>query len=196
MQEFSENLILRKFDVSNTADVDTFINYLESDFDKIDVLINNSGIRRDNVVALMEVDEWDKVLDVNLKGPWYMCKKMIPLFMKNRYGRIVNISSVGGRLGLSGQANYAASKAGQEALTKVIAKEVGKKGITINNVCPGFIETELLGDLSPEMVKEYKKTVPLRRFGKIDEVSHGVLFLASKQASYITGTSLDIAGGL
>jgi 3-oxoacyl-[acyl-carrier protein] reductase len=116
--------------------------------------------------------------------------------MKSRYGRIINMSSVGGKLGLSGQANYAASKAGQVAISKVISKEVAKRNITINNVAPGFIETELLTDLSEDLVKEYKSQVPMKRFGTVDEVAHAVMFLSSKEASYITGATIEVTGGL
>ena len=125
-----------------------------------------------------------------------MSKHAVLQFMKNRYGRIVNISSIGGSLGLQGQANYAASKAGQVALSKSLSKEVAKRGITVNNVCPGFIDTELLADLPIEQKKEYMKDVPMKRFGKVEEVAAAVLFLASPEASYITGASLEIAGGL
>lgn len=125
-----------------------------------------------------------------------MTKSAVLLMMKNRYGRIVNMSSVGGKLGLPGQANYAASKAGQIALSLSVSKEVAKRNITINNVCPGFIETELIADLPEEQVKEYKSQVPMKRFGKVSEVAHAVLFFASKNSSYITGTTIDVAGGL
>jgi len=135
-------------------------------------------------------------MDVNLNGTFYMSRAAIPRFLTNRYGRIINISSIGGSLGLPGQANYAASKAGQIALTKSLSKELGKKKITVNCICPGFIETELIKDLAEEQVKEYKKSVPLKRFGTVEEVAFAVLFLASKEASYITGSTLDVTGGL
>ncbi|CBW26294.1 3-oxoacyl-[acyl-carrier protein] reductase [Halobacteriovorax marinus SJ] len=194
--ELAKNIDLRKFDVSLESDVTDFYNYLESEYERVDILVNNSGIRKDHVLALMPSEDWDKVLDVNLKGTFLMTKMAIPLMMRNRFGRVINMSSVGGALGLSGQANYAASKAGQVALSKSLSKEVGKKGITINNICPGFIETELISDLPAEQVKEYKKQVPLKRFGKVEEVASAVLFLASEHAAYITGTSLEITGGL
>ena len=148
------------------------------------------------MLALMPENDWQKVMDVNLGGTYLMSKYATLLFMKNRYGRIVNISSVGAREGFPGQANYAASKAGQIALSKSLSKELGKKGITVNNICPGFIDTDLISDLTPELVKEYKNMVPMKRFGKVEEVAHGVLFLASREASYISGATLDIAGGL
>lgn len=190
--QYGERLKLAKFDVTNKQAVSDFYAGLEH----LDILINNSGIRKDNMLAMMPEEDWDNVLNTNLGGTFLMSKYAIPLMMKNRYGRIVNMSSIGGRLGLPGQANYAASKAGQEALSKVLSKELGKRGITVNNVLPGFIETELIGDLPEEQVKEYKKTVPLKRFGTITEVAAAVCFLASKEASYITGASLEVTGGL
>tara|TARA_R110000868_G_scaffold38661_1_gene135038 strand:+ start:51363 stop:52106 length:744 start_codon:yes stop_codon:yes gene_type:complete len=194
--DFGERLKLAKFDVSDSAGIKAFFENLEKESDRLDVLINNSGIRKDNMLAMMPDEDWTSVLNTNLGGTFLMSKNAVPLMMKNRYGRIVNISSIGGRLGLPGQANYAASKAGQEAISKVLSKELGKRGITVNNVLPGFIETELISDLPEEQVKEYKKQVPLKRFGKIEEVAAAVLFLASKDAGYITGASLEITGGL
>jgi 3-oxoacyl-[acyl-carrier protein] reductase len=125
-----------------------------------------------------------------------MTRAVSRTMMKQRYGRIVNITSVVGAMGNAGQVNYAASKAGQIALSLSTSKEVAKRNITINNVCPGFIDTELLSGLPEEQVKEYKSQVPMKRFGKVEEVAHAVLFFASKEASYITGATLDVAGGL
>lgn len=195
-EQYQANLDVQKFDVSNSDAVKSFYQYLDDKYDSIEVLVNNSGIRQDALTAMMSDDQWERVLDVNLGGTFLMSREVISRMMSNRYGRIVNISSIGGSLGLSGQANYAASKAGQVALSKTLSKEVGKKGITVNNVCPGFIDTELLSDLPEEQVKEYKKTVPMKRFGKGEEVAAAVLFLASKEASYITGASLEVTGGL
>jgi len=194
--EFKDKLILRKFNVAKKNECADFFESITREFDKIHILVNNSGIRKDNLSATMSEDEWDNVIDINLKGTFNMTQQAVLHMMKNRYGRIINISSVGGKLGLPGQANYAASKAGQIALSKSISKEVGKRKITINNVCPGFIETELIDDLEPELVKEYKNQVPLKRFGTTDEVAYAVLFLASERASYITGTTIDVSGGL
>lgn len=194
--DMGEFLELRKFDVSKEEEVTSFYQFIEDTHQRVDVLINNSGVRKDSVLALMSSDDWSKVMDINLKGTFLMSKGAVPLMMRNRFGRIVNMSSVGGSLGLAGQANYAASKAGQVALSKSLSKEVGKKGITINNICPGFIETELIADLPAEQVKEYKKQVPLRRFGKVEEVANAVLFLSSDESGYITGTTLEISGGL
>lgn len=192
----AERLTLEKFDVSNFKACEEFFARLDEREAKVQVLVNNAGIRRDNIAASMSDEDWGRVIDINLTGTFNMTKFAILHFMKQRYGRIVNMSSIGGSLGLPGQANYAASKAGQLAMAKSISKEVGKRGITINCVCPGFIETELISDLSEEQVKEYKASVPLKRFGSVDDVAHGVMFLASRESSYITGTSLEIAGGL
>ncbi|MFG1483691.1 SDR family NAD(P)-dependent oxidoreductase [Halobacteriovorax sp. HFRX-2_2] len=194
--ELGENLFLEAFDVSNASEVEAFWNRMNEQFEQIHILVNNSGIRKDNLSPIMPDEDWARVLDINLTGTFLMTKRAVNHFLSKRYGRIINMSSVGGSLGLPGQANYAASKAGQIAMSKSISKEVGKKGITINNVCPGFIETELIADLPAEQVKEYKKQVPLKRFGKVSEVAHAVQFLASKEAAYITGASLEVTGGL
>jgi 3-oxoacyl-[acyl-carrier protein] reductase len=196
MSEFGDKLVLKKFDVSKTDECENFWNDIAGDYEEIQILVNNSGIRKDSIIASMPSEDWDAVIDINLKGTYNMTRFGVLNFMKNRYGRIVNMSSVGGALGLSGQANYAASKAGQIALSKSVSKEVAKRNITINNIAPGFIETELIGDLPPEQVKEYKKQVPMKRFGTVEEVANAVLFLTSKEASYITGTTIEVTGGL
>ncbi|GAB4020638.1 MAG: 3-oxoacyl-[acyl-carrier-protein] reductase [Bdellovibrio sp.] len=194
--ELGEKLILRKFDVRDSEAVKAFYTWVEETFSKVDVLVNNSGIRRDNILASLSESDWDDVIDTNLKGTYLMSQGAVLLMMKKRYGRIINMSSVGGELGLPGQANYAASKAGQVAISQALSKEVAKRGITVNNVLPGFIETELIADLPVDQVEEYKKQVPMKRFGKASEVAHAVMFFASKEASYITGASLTVDGGL
>jgi 3-oxoacyl-[acyl-carrier protein] reductase len=193
---YGDKLILKKFNVASASEVESFFSDYEKSFPSLEILVNNAGIRKDNIIASMTENEWDGVIDTNLKGTYNMTRFAVLAMMKNRYGRIINMSSVGGKLGLPGQANYAASKAGQIALSLSVSKEVAKRNITINNICPGFIETELLKDLPEDQIKEYKSQVPMKRFGKVEEVAHAVLFFASKEASYITGTTLDIAGGL
>lgn len=196
LSEFGDKLILKKFNVANSAEVEAFFSDFDKQFPSLEILVNNAGIRRDQIVASMGEGDWDSVINTNLKGSYNMTKFAVLSMMKNRYGRIINMSSVGGKLGLPGQANYAASKAGQIAMSLSVSKEVAKRNITINNVCPGFIDTDLLKDLPEEQIKEYKSQVPMKRFGKVEEVAHAVLFFASKEASYITGATLDIAGGL
>ena len=145
---------------------------------------------------MMDEKEWDGVLNTNLKGTFNMTKYAVKSFLKNRYGRIINISSIGGIMGLPGQTNYSASKAGQIAFAKSLSKEVAKRNITINNVAPGFVETELIDDLPEKQVEEYKKQVPMKRFAKPKEIADVTLFLASKEASYVTGSTIEVTGGL
>jgi 3-oxoacyl-[acyl-carrier protein] reductase len=194
--QYGDKLVIKKFNVQSSQEVEAFFQDYEKEFSSLEILVNNAGIRKDNIIASLSENDWDAVIDTNLKGTYNMTRFAVLLMMKNRYGRIVNMSSVGGKLGLPGQANYAASKAGQIALSLSVSKEVAKRNITINNICPGFIDTDLLKDLPEEQVKEYKAQVPMRRFGKVEEVAHAVLFFASKEASYITGTTIDVAGGL
>ncbi len=194
--EQGDRLHLKKFDVSKKDQVEAFWNEIDSQFDQIHVLVNNAGIRKDGILASMDEASWDDVLDINLKGTYLMSQGAVLKMMKSRYGRIINMSSIGGILGLSGQSNYAASKAGQIAMAKTLSKEVGKRGITVNCVLPGFIETDLISDLPEVQVKEYKTQVPMKRFGKPSEVADAVLFLASDKASYITGSTLEVSGGL
>lgn len=185
-----------KCDVSSYSDVEKFFAGIEERGLKIDVLVNNAGIRKDSVLAMMSCEDWNKVIDINLSGVFNMSKFAVMNMMKQRYGRIIQITSPGRDFGFSGQANYSASKAGIVALSKSLSKEVAKRNITVNSVSPGFIETDLIHDLPEELVKEYKSSVPMKRFGKPSEVSPVVLFLASEEASYITGSVFDVNGGL
>lgn len=187
---------LRRCDVSNHQEVCDLFSSIENTYQKIDVLINNAGIRRDAILAMMSVSQWQEVIDTNLTGTYLLSKLAIPLMLSNKFGRIINITSPVAHLGFAGQSNYAASKAGQVAFTKSLAKEVARKKITVNCVSPGFIATEFLDGLPPELLAEYKKMVPMRRFGSPEDVAHAVLFLAGEKAAYITGTVLEISGGL
>jgi len=189
-----EKLSIESVDVADYGACEEF--FKKYDETKIDILVNNSGIRRDNLLLMMKEDQWDSVINTNLKGTFNMTKFAVAKMLRNRYGRVVNVSSVAGVLGLPGQTNYSASKAGQIAFAKSLSKEVAKKNITINSIAPGFIETELIDDLPEEQVKEYKKQVPMRRFGTAQEVADAVLFLSTDQAGYITGSTLEITGGL
>lgn len=191
-----ERLQLHQCDISDPTQVEQFFKSVEEEFDTIDVLVNNAGIRKDKLLAMMDQESWQQVIDINLGGTFSMCKHGVLLMLKQKYGRIINITSPVATIGFAGQTNYGASKAGQIGLTRSLCKEVARKKITVNCVSPGFIDTELIADLSPEQVKAYKKTVPMRRFGKVEEVAAAVLFLASKDAGYISGSVIDVNGGL
>jgi len=192
----TDKLKTEKIDVSDYKTVEAFFDQYDKENNSLEIVVNNAGIRRDAVLGMMSPSDWQKVLDINLTGTFNVSKFALMKMLQNRYGRIINITSPSGRLGFAGQANYAASKAGQVALAKSLAKEAGRRSITVNCVSPGFIETELLDDLPPELIKEYKKTVPLKRFGKPEEIANAVLFLASPEASYITGSVMEITGGI
>jgi len=194
--QFGDRLQLHQCDVADNRQVEEFFRMVEEQFDTIDILINNAGIRRDSLLAMMDEASWRQVIDVNLTGAFLMSKQAVLLMMKQKYGRIINITSPVAHLGFAGQANYAASKAGQIGMTRSLAKETARKKITVNCVSPGFIATELLDDLSADQLAAYKNMVPMRRFGAAEEVADAVLFLAGPQASYITGAVLEVNGGL
>jgi len=189
-------LHLRKFDVADYAQVEAFYKDLDAEHKNFSVLVNNSGIRKDAVLAMMKPEDWRRVLDVNLTGAFNMAKLAVHRFMQTRYGRIITITSPAGRFGFEGQANYSASKAGQIAMTRSLSKEVASRGITVNCVSPGFIDTEFVADLPEKLRKDYLASIPLKRFGTPDEVASCVLFLASREAGYITGSVLSVDGGL
>lgn len=189
-------LHLRKFDVANYAQAEAFYKDLDTEHKNFAVLVNNSGIRKDAVLAMMTPEDWQQVLNVNLTGAFNMSKLAVHRFMQNRYGRIITITSPAGRFGFEGQANYSASKAGQIAMTRSLSKEVASRGITANCVSPGFIDTEFVADLPEKLRKDYLASIPLKRFGTPDDVACCVLFLASREAGYITGSVLSVDGGL
>jgi len=186
---------LLKFDVSNRAEVNTVLgDWLEQHTDSvIEVLINNAGIRNDNLLMWMEPQDWDGVIDINLTGFYNVTKVLINQMLLNRYGRIVNIVSLSGLKGVAGQMNYSAAKAGVIGATKALAQEVGKRGITVNAVAPGYIRTDMTQDINE---KEAKAQIPANRFGEPEEVADLVSFLASKKASYISAEVISINGGL
>jgi 3-oxoacyl-[acyl-carrier protein] reductase len=193
---YGDRLALHQCDVSDYQAVERLYSLIERQFDTIDILINNAGIRRDSVLAMMKEEDWRRVIDVNLTGSSFMAKFAVQLMMKQKYGRIIFITSPMAHMGFAGQSNYAASKAGQIGMMKSLSKETGKRRITVNCVSPGFIATELIDDLTAAQLDEYKKMVPMRRFGTPGEVADAVLFLAGPKASYINGAVLEVNGGL
>ncbi len=191
-----ERLQLQRCNVASEKEVQKFYQQLEKEEKGLQVLINCAGIRRDAVLAMMKHNDWQKVIDINLSGSFLMSRGAIPLMMQGKYGRIINITSPVAHLGFAGQTNYAASKAGQVAMARSLAKEVARKNITVNCISPGFIATDFIADLPEQQVKAYKQMVPMKRFGTVTEVADAALFLASAKASYISGTVLEVAGGL
>jgi len=183
-------------DLNSNDSIDQFWSLLEENNKSISVLVNNAGITRDNIVLRMSDEEWSDIMNVHLYGTFQLCKRSLKMMLKNKWGRIINISSASASIGNRGQSNYAAAKAGVEAFTKSLAKEVGKRDITINSVAPGFISTDMTeqneGVNSDYLVKE----IPLGRFGEPNEVASLVGFLCSEDASYITGQTVHINGGL
>ena len=185
-----------KLDVSNTIDFAQAANQTVEQYGKIDILVNNAGIIRDSLMIRMKEKDWDSVIDINLKGCFNGIKAVTPFMMKNRFGRIINVSSVSGIMGNAGQANYSASKAGVIGLTKTAAKEFASRGITANALAPGYIDTDMTSSLNEKLKEDLVKHIPLRRIGKVSEIAETVLFLSSNEAGYITGQTIAVNGGL
>lgn len=195
VKEKGVNAEIIQFDVSDKNQVQSALGgWMEANPEKvIEVLVNNAGIREDTLMMWMKDEQWDRVIDTSLGGFFYVTRLVVNSMLMKKYGRIINIVSLSGLKGMPGQTNYSAAKAGVIGATKALAQEIGRKGITVNAVAPGFIKTDMTGDLNEN---ELKAIIPLKRFGLPEEVAHAVGFLASKEASYITAEVISVNGGL
>lgn len=198
-KEFEENgaeVLCVKADVSKSDEVKELVEKAIQKFGRIDVLVNNAGITKDTLLMRMKEEDFDKVIDINLKGTFLVTKEVIPYMMKKRNGRIINLSSVVGVAGNAGQSNYAASKAGIIGFTKSLAKEVASRNIRANCVAPGFIETDMTSVLSDEIKANISSQIPMKRMGTVEDVANVVYFLGNEESSYITGQTIHIDGGM
>ena len=185
-----------KFDISKHSEIESFIEQASSKLNGLDILVNNAGITLDNLSLRMKSDEWQKVIEINLTSTFFTCKYALKKMLKNKFGRIVNISSIVGHTGNIGQANYTASKAGMIAMSKSLAIEYARKNITINCVSPGFIQTNMTDQINDEVKKSLMSRIPMNKLGNGEDVSNSVAFLASDAASYITGETIHVNGGM
>lgn len=183
-------------DMKNSASLAALVDKVKKDFGQIDVLVNNAGVTRDNLLLLMSEDEWDDVLDTNLKGNFTLTRLVAKQMLRKKYGRIINMASVVGISGNAGQANYSASKGGLIAFTKTAARELAGRSITVNAVAPGFIKTDMTEKLPAEVIENAKKNIPLGEMGTPEDIAAAVCFLASPEAKYITGQVLNVDGGM
>lgn len=182
--------------VADPASVEKIVSAVVEKFGKLQILVNNAGVTRDTLLARMSDEQWDEVLNTNLRGAFLFTRAVTRPMMQGRYGRIINISSVSGLVGNAGQANYSASKAGLIGFTRSVARELASRNVTANCVCPGFIETDMTAALGEAVQEEVKKRIPVKRLGTPQDVAAAVLYLASSEASYITGQVLTVDGGL
>lgn len=196
LQKYGIKSLALKADVSNSSDVGSVFGSVIKEFNKIEILVNNAGITRDSLLLRMKEEDWDAVININLKGTFLCSKEAVKIMSKNRYGRIINIASVVAFMGNPGQANYSASKAGIIGLTKTIAKEYASRGITVNAVAPGFITTAMTDSLPENIKQEMLKAIPMNKFGTVEDVANAVLFFALPESGYITGQVMHVNGGM
>ena len=190
------NLLTEQFDISKHEKIEEFIEKVFSSLGGLDILVNNAGITKDNLSLRMKSEEWQKVIDINLTSTFYLCKSAIKKMLKNKFGRIVNITSIVGHTGNVGQGNYSASKAGVVAMSKSLAIEYAKKNITINCVSPGFIKTNMTDNISEKFKSELISRIPMNRLGTGEDISNTIAFLSSESSSYITGETIHVNGGM
>lgn len=186
----------RVLNVSDSAGIDALFDDVEGAFGTVAILVNNAGVTKDNLLMRMSDDDWQTVLDTNLTAAYRTSKRAVRAMMKAKFGRIINITSVIGQMGNAGQANYAASKAGTEGFTRALAREVGSRGITVNAVAPGFIQTDMTKALDERLIASMLDAIPLGRMGEVQDVAAAVSFLASDEAGYITGSVMAVNGGM
>ncbi|EOU2020165.1 3-oxoacyl-[acyl-carrier-protein] reductase [Clostridium perfringens] len=196
LEEKGVKVLTVKCDISNFEDSKNLMDKCKEVFGEIDILVNNAGITKDTLIMRMKEEDFDNVIDVNLKGTFNCAKHASAIMLKQRFGKIINMTSVVGIAGNAGQVNYAASKAGVIGLTKSLAKELGSRGITVNAVAPGFINTDMTASLSEKVKEEASKNIPLKRLGDPEDVANLVGFLASDAANYITGQVINVDGGM
>ncbi len=185
-----------KFNVAEFAATEEFITDVVKEFGQIDTIVNNAGITRDGLLMRMSEENWDDVMNINLKSVFNITKSALRTLLKQRFGSIINMSPIVGIEGNSGQSNYAASKAGVIGFTKSIAQEIGSRNIRCNAICPGFIETEMTKDLDPEVIKGWVEDIPMKRSGTPEDVANAALFLASDLSNYVNGQTLNVCGGI
>ena len=195
-ETLGSNASFYRVDVANLTSVDDAIKQIQEEHGAIDILVNNAGITRDTLLMKMKEEDWVAVMDTNLKSLFHTCKAVLRPMMKMRRGKIINISSVVGLMGNAGQTNYAASKAGMIGFSKSLAKEVASRGINVNCIAPGFIETDMTDALNDAHKEALLATIPMRRLGQTDEIAASALFLASEESNYITGQVLTVDGGM
>ncbi len=196
IKETGGNGAAYQFNVSDADQVQAAFKKILADFGRVDILVNNAGITRDGLVAMMKEDSWDEVLDTNLKGAFNCIKAVSRPMMKQRWGRIVSITSVIGFAGNAGQANYAAAKAGMVGLTRSVARELASRGVTVNGVAPGYIDTDMTRDLPAEVTEKIKGEIPMNSLGTVDDVAAAVAYLVSEEARYVTGQFIHVNGGM
>lgn len=196
LEEKGVKVLTVKCDISNFEDSKNLIDKCKEEFGKIDILVNNAGITKDTLIMRMKEEDFDSVIDVNLKGTFNCAKHASAIMLKQKFGKIINMTSVVGIAGNAGQVNYSASKAGVIGLTKSLAKELGSRGITVNAVAPGFINTDMTAGLSEKVKEEASKNIPLKKLGNPEDVANLVGFLASDAANYITGQVINVDGGM
>lgn len=196
IKELGVEVLTVKADISKLDEVEGLVKAAKEKFGSVDIMVNNAGITKDTLILRMKEEDFDSVIDVNLKGVFNCMKAITPVMVKQKQGKIISISSVVGIAGNAGQVNYSASKAGIIGMTKSLAKELGSRGVNVNAVAPGFIETDMTSTLGDKVKEEAEKNIPLKKFGKAEDVAECVAFLASEASNYITGQVIQVDGGM